>query len=815
MIAALTVPLRPAMALMRTLRLPQKLSLLAVVLAAPLVLLLVLLVARLQSVTADAQAERDGAQVTAALLSVAHRIQDLRGLTARAMNQDTAAVPLRDAARTALKTTWAEAESTAAAVTQFALPARWGDLRTAVVDLVEGRVAPQRDAAFQQHVEAIRQLRSTLADVSHASRLSLDPEPETSLLIDLATERTIALGEAVALVRGQGAAVLARGEAGTRDRMTLLGNTERIDLALGELDHRFGLLQASGGASLAAWPAARDAARTFAEQARKMFLADVIDGQPEPYFREASAVLAAVASVEREVLETLQARLQSRTEQAQMLLWGVGGGAVLGLVLMTVLSLGFYLSFQGSLSALHHGVDRTAAGDLSHTLEVPGRDEMAEIAQLVNGMNQRLSAMVAQIRSNAVRVSMAGRVVADGSAALSDRTAEQAASLRQTLGSTRALSQAVADNASAAAQLDQLTGRLRQQAETGGQAMRETVDAMAQLEEGSRKVAEIIAVIDSIAFQTNILALNAAVEAARAGESGRGFAVVAAEVRQLAQRSAGAAGEIRQLIGQSRDQVGVSVERIRHVGGVLEGLVSGVREASDSLRGIANASASQSAELQEVTSSVGSLDGITQQNAQMVEQASAASSDLVERAAALKLSVATLKLRQGSADEAVALVERALPLLHSKGLQGASAALHSAEEGFVDRDLYVFVVDRQGTYRLHGAKPAMEGKRVHDVPGIDGPRFVNDVFAAAQAGGGWVEYDILNADTGAVLPKASYVMALDEQMAVGCGVYRHDTAAPATAPTPARDTAPVAAQRPVAPARTKAPRARPRAVETA
>ncbi|MFY7857375.1 MAG: cache domain-containing protein, partial [Rubrivivax sp.] len=182
------------------------------------------------------------------------------------------------------------------------------------------------------------------------------------------------------------------------------------------------------------------------------------------------------------------------------------------------------------------------------------------------------------------------------------------------------------------------------------------------------------------------------------------------------------------------------------------------------------------------------------------------------------------KLRQGSADEAVALVERALPLLQSKGLQGASASLHSAEEGFVDRDLYVFVVDRQGTYRLHGAKPAMEGKRVHDVPGIDGPRFVNDVFAAAQAGGGWVEYDILNADTGAVLPKASYVVALDAQMAVGCGVYRHDTAAPApapataataAAPTLARDTASGAAPRPATPNRTKAHHARPRAVETA
>jgi signal transduction histidine kinase len=134
-----------------------------------------------------------------------------------------------------------------------------------------------------------------------------------------------------------------------------------------------------------------------------------------------------------------------------------------------------------------------------------------------------------------------------------------------------------------------------------------------------------------------------------------------------------------------------------------------------------------------------------------------------------------IRLRQGSADEARRLVERAHGLLRQQGLRGASAALHSRDEGFVDRDLYVFVVDREGRYVLHGAKPAMEGKRVHELPGIDGDRFVRDAWAAAGSNGGrggWAEYEIFNAETGKVQPKASFMLQLDEHHVVGCGIYR-------------------------------------------
>jgi len=473
-------------------------------------------------------------------------------------------------------------------------------------------------------------------------------------------------------------------------------------------------------------------------------------------------------------MDDLSTLLRERAVQAEARLWLEIGGALLGLGLMTYLALAFYLSFQGALQRLYAGVQAVAQGDLSHKIEIRGKDEMAEIGEMVEAMNVRLSAMVAQIRTSAVRVGMSGQQVAGSSQALAQRTEAQAANLRQTVGTVGQLSDAVACNAQAASQLDQLTERLRRQAEDGGSAMHDAVNAMAGMEDSSRRVGEIIGVIDGIAFQTNILALNAAVEAARAGEAGRGFAVVAAEVRQLAQRSAAAAGEIRDLIARSTQQVDASVGQTRQVGETLNQVVAGVRQVSLSLRQIAEASARQSTDLEEVSKSVGNLDEITRNNAAMVEESSQASRELVGRAAALSSAVASIRLRQGSADEAHTLVDRALGLVQQVGYEAAAVRLHSREEGYLDRDLYVFVIDRDGHYRVHGAKPAMEGKRVHEVPGIDGDRFVRDAWAAAPQGG-WIEYDIVNPETGVVQPKASFVKALNDRMLVGCGVYRHES----------------------------------------
>jgi methyl-accepting chemotaxis protein len=502
-------------------------------------------------------------------------------------------------------------------------------------------------------------------------------------------DTVLPIAESSSLAGARGSAVLVRGDANTRERTLLLGHAQDILRNQALIEQRLAALQRAGGREPAAWAAAKVSTEKFARLTQDIFSAEAIDSNPAAYAAAGAAVLNGLTQFGAELTSELSQQLEQRARAAATEIWFDMALAAASLLAVGLLGWAFYSSFYGAMTALHKGVAGMARGDLSQAVNIRGRDEVADIGTTVEGMSQRLSAMVADIRNSAVRVGMSGRVVADGSEALARRTEAQASSLRQTLASAQSLSVAVASNAAAASDLDKLTTRLRGEAESGGKLMRETVQAMGELESSSKRVGEIIQVIDGIAFQTNILALNAAVEAARAGESGRGFAVVATEVRQLAQRSAAAAGEIRSLIAQSGEQVHASVARIQNVGQVLDGLVDGVRSASDSLRGIAAASATQSAELQQVAQGVGSLDTITRENAGMVEQSTAASIELVDRAARLSQAVSSMRLRQGGADEAKALVDRALPLLKRAGLQGASAQLRSKESGFVDRDLHL------------------------------------------------------------------------------------------------------------------------------
>jgi len=789
--------LQPGTQLMRRLRLPWKIGFIGLTLFLPLLLLLAALLRTGFNDIASTSAEREGAGLVRGVLANANLLQQHRGLTNRVLSGDTGATAIRDSTRRALLSALTDLDRDIGALTRFSLAAEWPAVRDAVRALAEGRHDPQRNTAFAQHSQQFEALRGLLLLASERSGLLLDPQAGTFLLIDTAVERVLPWTETLGLLRGQGAGMLARGEAGTTERAQVLGRLDQLQQQLGDVQRRMNALARTGERQPAAYDKAVASSRAFAERASGVFTAEALQGDAAPFFELGSSTIAAVNTLGDELSGRLLVALDERLASLQQRLWLALGATIAGVLLLGYFALTFYLSFMSGLGRLGHGMAKVADGDLAHRFDIEGRDEVADIGRVVERMSDRLSTMVAEIRSSAVRVSSTGEKLAAGGSALAQRTDEQATSLRQFVATVQQMSAAVAANAAEVKQLDGITTALHHQAEQGNGAMAQTIGSLGDLESGSKRVSEIIGVIDGIAFQTNILALNAAVEAARAGEAGRGFAVVASEVRLLAKRSSEASAEIRQLITRSREQVEGTVSRVQATGTALRSVVDGVRQVSERLRQITNASQQQSQGLEEMAAAVGNLDEITRQNAALVDESQTSSQALVGRAASLAQAVASIRLRQGSADEASALVARAAGLIAQQGQQGASAALHSTAEGFVDRDLYIFLIDHQGHYRLHGAKPAMEGKRVHEVPGIDGDRFVRDAWAAAESGGGWIEYQIVHPTTGQVLPKASWIQALDKNLIIGCGIYRQQEKQPAAAPA----AAPVAAStrlRPVA-----------------
>ncbi|TAH12200.1 MAG: HAMP domain-containing protein [Curvibacter sp.] len=448
-------------------------------------------------------------------------------------------------------------------------------------------------------------------------------------------------------------------------------------------------------------------------------------------------------------------------------------GSVASVAVLTYLILSFNLSFLADLRQIQLFMRETASGNLRHKVSIRGSDELAAMTTSMDAMVNNLSSMVASVRSNSALVANSGDVLVANNESLSGRTEQQAANLEETSASVQELSVTVKDNAQTANHSDRAAQEVRAVAEQGAKGMVEAIASVEAIEASTKRMDEIVGVIDGLAFQTNILALNAAVEAARAGESGRGFAVVASEVRSLAQRSAASAKEIRQLIGTSSTQVASGVAQIRAAGANITRIVDGVRNVAANMSAISTSSAEQSNSLAEITTAIRQLDEITQQNAAMVEQAVSQSTALQERASVLSDAVAVFKLQQGSADEARALVERALTLRRGAGSRDAFVrAVTPKESGLVDRDMYVFVLDRSGQYLAFGGNPAKVGTRVQDVAGIDGNALIDSIVGQASVAPGWVEYDIVNPLNGKVQTKMSYVVQVDDVF-VGCGVYKN------------------------------------------
>jgi len=309
-----------------------------------------------------------------------------------------------------------------------------------------------------------------------------------------------------------------------------------------------------------------------------------------------------------------------------------------------------------------------STGDLSKRMEGDYQGLFGQLKDDTNATSERLSEIVSQIREATDAINTAAREIASGNSDLSSRTESQASSLEETASSMDELTSTVKQNADNARQANQLSKGASDVAVKGGEVVGQVVHTMGAIAESSKKIADIISVIDGIAFQTNILALNAAVEAARAGEQGRGFAVVAGEVRNLAQRSAAAAKEIKELIGNSVDKVSDGYRLVENAGKTMDEIVGAVKRVTDIMGEITAASQEQSQGIEQVNSAVAQMDEMTQQNAALVEEAAAAAESLQDQAAGLSESVSVFKLAEGGTR---LTAPDAVPRLTSRPVAGA------------------------------------------------------------------------------------------------------------------------------------------------
>jgi methyl-accepting chemotaxis protein-1 (serine sensor receptor) len=293
-------------------------------------------------------------------------------------------------------------------------------------------------------------------------------------------------------------------------------------------------------------------------------------------------------------------------------------------------------------------IQHIAQGDLTQTIAIEGRNEMSQLASSLHDMQQSLVRTVSNVRDGSDAIFTGASEISAGNNDLSARTEEQAASLEQTAASMEQLTATVKQNAENARQASQLALSASETAQKGGNVVEGVVRTMSDISGSSKKIADIISVIDGIAFQTNILALNAAVEAARAGEQGRGFAVVAGEVRSLAQRSAQAAKEIKGLIEDSVNRVNSGSQLVGTAGETMSEIVSAVTRVTDIMGEIASASDEQSRGIDQVGQAVTEMDRVTQQNASLVEESAAAAASLEEQASRLSQSVAVFRVPRGA-----------------------------------------------------------------------------------------------------------------------------------------------------------------------
>jgi methyl-accepting chemotaxis protein len=527
----------------------------------------------------------------------------------------------------------------------------FGDVRQRWNSLEQGVSSKQfkPGESTKLHTELIASILVLNEELLTEFGLSLDPSADSFFLIQASLVSMPNLGENLGIMRAQGTGFLAQNSLSPEGRATLAGLAKRVRELQGEMFRNLKRATELNPKMNAELASKADATRATVDKA--LGLADValitaveVNYPAATYFDEFTRTIDGLYEFNALAMKSLTDSLEDRASHLQKAKYIVL--ALLALCMMggVVLSMAFIRSITVPVHEAVAVATAVANGDLTVNVQVRGDNELGQLMKAMADMRDHLSQVVSKVRQGSEGVATASSEIASGNHDLSARTESQASALEETSSSMEQLGETVKQNADSARQANQLALNASSVAVRGGEVVGQVVETMKGINESSRKISDIISVIDGIAFQTNILALNAAVEAARAGEQGRGFAVVASEVRSLAGRSADAAKEIKILINASVDRVEHGTELVDQAGATMSEVVTSIKRVTDIMGEIASASAEQSLGVSQVGEAVAQMDQTTQQNAALVEEIAAAASSLKTQAEDLVGVVASFRL---------------------------------------------------------------------------------------------------------------------------------------------------------------------------
>ncbi len=514
-----------------------------------------------------------------------------------------------------------------------------------------GSAGDQGQGGIDALTKAAEAAMALVTRVNTQSGLALDSDADAYHMMMFATQYMPRTLERAARLRALGASILVAGDRDGKNYIDAIGSRA---VAMGNLAHARAALNGVRAVNpdVAATIDAKglDALGRYLEGAARMLDVGAMAGGrdvKEFWALSLEGVTGARAAKEKS-LEALQSLLAQRESHLQRAMWLIFGFSTFGLLLSLVAMYVFYRNMNRGLNAVITRVLRLGGGDLQPSHAAHGKDEVAVVLNTMRDSVNALGNVVSAVRTSADSLAVSSKEIAHGNEDLSARGARTAATMEETAASMNTLTETVRSNLDAAREADQLSKTAYQVAAEGGELVTRAVDAIGNISRSSKKIGEIIELIDGIAFQTNILALNAAVEAARAGEQGRGFAVVASEVRALAQRSATASKEIGALINESIATVDRGAGYVNAAGSKMTDIVSAVKQVAHIMETITAQSTTQAAEIEQVANAMRDVDSATQENAALVEQTSASAATLQQLAAELQKVVENFKLSEES-----------------------------------------------------------------------------------------------------------------------------------------------------------------------